>query len=276
MPRGFTLLEVLVVVSIIALLLGLLLPALGRGREAGRRAMCSSNLRQLGLAAGVFANDFDGHLPSGQGPSSNGVDSFWYGGGNFGAGTWVPEAGVMDGYLGSVDVAGCPSLQDDTRAFMGPVDYAYNVNYLGLIQRDAKDRSKRGAEIADVRDTAGTVAFFDSGRLSSANPTNAAFQRTGFGYPPSGVEGPPNGRGGLPIFIPSFHGRHGERGVIVWLDGHVSAREPTLYPAADYGPVAGLRPVAAEFHLGDIDRDDTRNGPTLPVTGEDDVLFDLK
>jgi prepilin-type N-terminal cleavage/methylation domain-containing protein len=60
---GFTLVELLVVIAIIAILAGLLFPALARGKERGKSARCLSNLRQLAVGCTLYANDNSDALP---------------------------------------------------------------------------------------------------------------------------------------------------------------------------------------------------------------------
>jgi prepilin-type N-terminal cleavage/methylation domain-containing protein/prepilin-type processing-associated H-X9-DG protein len=67
--RGFTLVELLVVIGIIALLISMLLPALQQAKEQAKRAECASNLHMAGLALTMYANDSKGRLPQHAGNS---------------------------------------------------------------------------------------------------------------------------------------------------------------------------------------------------------------
>ena len=61
--RGFTLIELLVVIAIIGLLAGMLLPSIGRALERARRTKCAANVRGIGIALILYADDNEGRFP---------------------------------------------------------------------------------------------------------------------------------------------------------------------------------------------------------------------
>jgi len=65
--QGFTLIELLVVIAIIALLMAILMPALQKVKEQGKKIVCSNNQKQIGISLNMYGSDYDNKLPLNQG-----------------------------------------------------------------------------------------------------------------------------------------------------------------------------------------------------------------
>ncbi len=126
---GFTLVELLVVVSIIALLISILLPSLSRAREQARRAKCGSNLKTIGTAYQMWGGDNNGFMPprcrANTGCSTHNVPAGWSGPGR----TYKQEffydgpSSIVAGVGATVSIVGNPTLKPGATDLQDPNSY---------------------------------------------------------------------------------------------------------------------------------------------------------
>jgi len=141
---GFTLIELLVVIAVIALLASLLLPALTKAREMGRRIKCVSNLRNINLAFMLYVQDWDGYFMYHNPPS-------WY---DLYTGSFANDY-LKINYREKGSVLDCPS---GTRGWHNPDKDGYNMDYGYNYTLDGRNESTLMGYESRI------VTFCDAGR----------------------------------------------------------------------------------------------------------------
>ncbi len=112
MRKGFTLIELLVVIAIIAILAAILFPVFAKAREKARQTSCLSNIKQIELAAQMYAQDYDEAYVPGYTKDA--------------AGTWYYWTDLLQPYMNNEGILSCPSYHDYP---LGYVSNSYTENF---------------------------------------------------------------------------------------------------------------------------------------------------
>ena len=192
--RGFTLIELLVVIAIIAILAAILFPVFARAREKARQASCQSNLKQMELAARMYASDYNERnvlVAMGGGTAAPGNGIWWM--------------IVLQPYLKNMQILDCPSY-DNCRFCPVACDSGGWGRYVGGY---GMNWSANGWSDGSIQKPAETVHILDS-------PCIVAQQ------PPGWPQDPGNEGQWL---------RHTETCEVAFFDGHVKAMKKGAFVA---------------------------------------------
>jgi prepilin-type N-terminal cleavage/methylation domain-containing protein/prepilin-type processing-associated H-X9-DG protein len=214
--KAFTLIELLVVIAIIALLLAVLLPSLAKAKSKGRAILCLTNMRQMHIAAQVYASNNNQYYPPAYASDSNPMDMLlesnnW----DFSTKTnfTTGEKTVQGGFLWEGQPIGKVQLCPDYKVPAGSSDeftgYNYNTSYIG---HGVNETIETPARITAVRNPEGCALFGDGEFTGGANK----FMRSPL---KSNYDNFPDRHAGTQGF------RHDGRTNVMWCDGHGSPQK---------------------------------------------------
>jgi len=233
--KAFTLIELLIVISIIALLMAILMPALGAARSGSRALACKSNLRQLVIANIGYATENDGfYVPAASDMWDNAGLHRWHGQRDALGEPFDPLRGPLIGYLADGRVKECPLKMEfvkgqdwNTNFEQGGGGYGYNMTYIGSRTSQSaagsvqawKDSYAMTARMTEIAAPALTLMFADT---AMANSEKSLIEYS-FAEPPFTVH---NGRPVTGFYMsPSIHFRHRSQTNVGWADGHIEPRQ---------------------------------------------------